>query len=284
MNYRHIYHAGNFADVMKHAVLALAVTHLRAKPAAFRLLDTHAGIGRYDLSADEAQRTGEYRDGIGRLFGRPCPHPALAPYLDAVQALNPDGVLRVYPGSPLLMRHLLREQDRMTLAELHPQDAQTLKQLFARDTAVAVHHMDGYQALKAHLPPPEKRGLVLTDPPFESPDEFATMTAALVRTHKRWPGGIYALWYPIKERPAVWRFHEALADSGIPRILTAELTIHPEDTHLRLNGCGMVIINPPWRLDETLAEMLPVLQERLAVSGGTSRVDWLVPEQPPGNG
>lgn len=278
MNYRHIYHAGNFADVMKHAVLALAVSHLRIKPAAFRFIDTHAGIGRYDLSADEAQRTGEYRDGIGRLFGRPSPHPALAPYLDAVHALNPDGVLRVYPGSPLLVRHLLREQDRMTLAELHPHDAQTLKDLFARDRAVSVHHMDGYQALKAHLPPPEKRGLVLTDPPFESPGEFATMAAALARAHKRWPGGIYALWYPIKERPAVWRFHEALAEAGIPRILTAELTIHDEDTHLRLNGCGMVIVNPPWKLDETLAEVLPALQDRLAVTGGGSRVNWLVPE------
>ncbi|PWC55659.1 23S rRNA (adenine(2030)-N(6))-methyltransferase RlmJ [Azospirillum sp. TSO22-1] len=278
MNYRHIFHAGNFADVMKHAVLTLIVEHLRAKPAAFCVLDTHAGVGRYDLTSDPAQRTLEYADGIGRLFGHAPPHPALAPYLDAVAGLNPGVDLRWYPGSPLLARALLRPQDRLVLSELHREDAATLKAEFARDGQVAVHAMDAYHALKAHLPPKEKRGLVLIDPPFEEPDEFVRLVAGLRQAHRRWPTGIYAIWYPIKERPAVWRFQEALAEAGIPKILLAELTIHPEDTHLRLNGSGLAIVNPPWTLDETLGAVLPALHAALPGTGGGTRVEWLVPE------
>jgi len=278
MNYRHAFHAGNFADAMKHAVLASIIEHLRAKPAPFCVLDTHAGIGRYDLACDAAQRTREYEGGIGALFGREPPHPAIAPYLDAVAALNPDGQLRFYPGSPRLARTMMRPQDRLVLSELHPEDVHALKAEFAGDRQAAVHHLDAYQALKAHLPPKEKRGLVLIDPPFEEPDEFSRIVQALARTHRRWPTGIYAIWYPIKERPAVWRFEEALAEAGIPKILIAELTIHPEDTHLRLNGCGMAIVNPPWRLDETLADALPALHAALPTTGGGSRVHWLVPE------
>ncbi|HYH22760.1 MAG TPA: 23S rRNA (adenine(2030)-N(6))-methyltransferase RlmJ [Azospirillum sp.] len=278
MNYRHIFHAGNFADVMKHAVLALIVEHLRAKPAAFCVLDTHAGIGRYDLSSNPAQRTLEYQDGIARLFGQAPPHPALTPYLDAVTSLNPDGVLRWYPGSPRLARALLRPQDRLVLSELHTDDVQTLRREFAGDRQVAVHHQDAYEALKAHTPPKEKRGLVLIDPPFEEPDEFARLVAGLTAAHRRWPTGIYAIWYPIKERPAVWRFHDALEASGIRRILRTELTIHAEDTHLRLNGCGMAIVNPPWRLDETLGALLPAVHAALPTTGGGALVDWLVPE------
>ncbi len=278
MNYRHVFHAGNFADVMKHAVLAMIVEHLRAKPTPFCILDTHAGVGRYDLTSSPAQRTGEYAGGIARLFGQAPPHPALAPYLDAVAALNPDGILRWYPGSPRLARAMMRPQDRLVLSELHPEDAATLKAEFARDRQTVVHQMDAYHALKAHVPPKEKRGLVLIDPPFEEPDEFTRLVAGLSQAHKRWPTGIYAIWYPIKERPAVWRFQEALAETGIPKILIAELTIHPEDTHLRLNGSGLAIVNPPWKLDETLAEVLPALHAILPGTGGGGRVDWLVPE------
>lgn len=278
MNYRHIFHAGNFADVMKHAILALIVEHLRAKPAPFCVLDTHAGIGRYDLASDAAQRTLEYQDGVARLFGHAPPHPALASYLDAVASLNPGGVLRWYPGSPRLARALLRPQDRLVLSELHPDDVQALKREFAGDRQVAVHHQDAYEALKAHTPPREKRGLVLIDPPFEEPGEFDRLVAGLTAAHRRWPTGIYAIWYPIKERPAVWRFHEALEGSGIRRILRTELTIHPEDTHLRLNGCGLAIVNPPWRLDETLGALLPAVHAALPTTGGGALVDWLVPE------
>ncbi|AWK87135.1 23S rRNA (adenine(2030)-N(6))-methyltransferase RlmJ [Azospirillum thermophilum] len=278
MNYRHIFHAGNPADVMKHAVQALILTHLRAKEAPFCVLDTHAGIGRYDLASVEAQKTLEFEEGIACLYGRPAPHPAVFPYLDAVAALNGGGALRWYPGSPRIARALMRPQDRMVLAELHPADAGTLKEEFAGDRQVAVHETDAWLALKAYLPPKEKRGLVLVDPPFEQPDEYGRMAEALAKAHRRWSTGIYALWYPIKERPAVWRFHDAIERAAIPKTLVAELTWHPEDTHLRLNGCGLVIVNPPWRLDETLREMLPALHGALPHSGGGAKVDWLVPE------
>lgn len=278
MNYRHIFHAGNPADVMKHAVMALILEHLRVKPAPFCVLDTHAGIGRYDLTSEAAQKTLEYEDGIGRLFGAPSPHPTLKPYLDAVAAVNPDGALRAYPGSPRIARASLRPQDRLVLGELHPDDARALRREFRDDPQVAVHEIDAYVALKAHLPPKEKRGLVLIDPPFEQPDEFARMAEGLAAAHRRWPTGIYALWYPIKERAAVWRFQEAVEKTGIGKILLAELTWHPEDTHLRLNGSGLLIVNPPWRLDETLKETLNALHAVLPTTGGGASVSWLAPE------
>jgi 23S rRNA (adenine2030-N6)-methyltransferase len=291
MNYRHAYHAGNFADVVKHAVLVLLVEHLRAKPTPFCVLDTHAGIGRYDLGSSEAMRTGEAATGILRaIAARGGLPPALAPYLDAVSAANEglpeaeDGGLRWYPGSPRLVRGLMREGDRLVLVELHPEDAATLKREFAGDRQVAVHRMDGYRALKAHLPPRERRGLVLMDPPFESPDEFGRLVEGLVLAHRRWPGGIKALWYPIKERPAVWRFHEALEASGVPKLLSIEVTVHPEDTHQRLNGTGLIVANPPWRLEEALHEALPALHRAMGAAGGGVRIDWLVPESGPEGG
>lgn len=280
MNYRHIFHAGSFTDVMKHAVVALILERLRAKETPFGVLDTHAGIGRYDLTSQQAGRTGEYLGGIARIMetaGRLPPE--LAPYLDAVRELNPEpGTLRWYPGSPRLSRQLMRPQDRLLLAELHPEDVETLRREFARDRNTSVQHMDGYHAIKAHLPLKERRGMVLIDPPFEVTDEFERMTAALVTGHGRWPTGIYALWYPIKERAAVWRFHEALERTGIRRILAAELTIHEEDTHQRLNGCGMIVVNPPWQLDRNLELVLPALHEAMAAKAGGARVEWLVPE------
>jgi 23S rRNA (adenine2030-N6)-methyltransferase len=280
MNYRHIFHAGSFTDVMKHAVVALILERLRAKETPFGVLDTHAGIGRYDLTSQQAERTGEYLGGIARIMeaaGRLPPE--LAPYLDAVRELNPaPGTLRWYPGSPRLARQLMRPQDRLLLAELHPEDVETLRREFARDRNTSVQHMDGYHAIKAHLPLKERRGMVLIDPPFEVTDEFDRMTKALVMAHGRWPTGIYALWYPIKERPAVWRFQEALERTGIRKILTAELTIHEEDTHQRLNGCGMIVVNPPWQLDQNLEVVLPALHEAMAARAGGTRVEWLVPE------
>lgn len=278
MNYRHIYHAGNFADVTKHAILALLIQHFRAKETGFCVLDSHAGIGRYDLTTPEAQATGEFSGGIGRLFGRPCPHPALEPFWDAVRAVNGTGDLHWYPGSPLIVRHRLRPQDRLIAVELHPDDARTLRQEFVGDRQVAVHHMDGYLALKAHLPPREKRGLVLVDPPFENRDEFATLVTAIQMAWRRFSTGCYALWYPIKERPALWRFFEALAATTIRKILFAELTITDEQDWQTLNGSGMVVINPPWQLDQELADALAVLHSALGATAGGVTVDWLVPE------
>lgn len=282
MNYRHAYHAGNFADVVKHATLALLIEHLKAKDAPFCVLDTHAGVGRYDLSSVEAQKTGEFRDGVLRLLARdPATLPAeLEPYLAVVRALNQGRPgLRWYPGSPRLALDLLRPQDRLVLLELHPEDARTLAALFAGDARVDVHNTDGYIGLKAFLPPKPRRGLVLVDPPFERKDEFTRLARGLRQAHRRWATGQYLLWYPIKDRPPVRAFHDELKAAGIARILIAEFLLRPATDPERLNGCGLVLVNPPWRMDATLAALLPKLAPVLgAARGGGAHVDWLVPE------
>jgi 23S rRNA (adenine2030-N6)-methyltransferase len=278
VNYRHAYHAGNFADVVKHAALALVLEHLAAKDKPFAVLDTHAGIGRYDLAAIEAEKTGEYRDGILNVLDRP--HPALAPYLRVVAALNPQGgpEPRFYPGSPELIVRLTRPQDRIQLVELHPEDAAALATTYAGDPRIAVYGEDGYAALKALLPPQPRRGLVLIDPPFEVTDEFTRLARGLRHAHRRFATGIYLLWYPIKARAPVAAFHGELAQGDIRRIAVAELLLRPDDDPERLNGCGLVIVNPPWRLTETLAELLQWLRSRLAPQAGRARVEMIVPE------
>ncbi len=280
MNYRHIFHAGSFTDVFKHAVFALLLQRLCAKETPFCVIDTHAGIGRYDLTSDPAVRTGEFRGGIARVLAAADRLPAeLTPYVDAVRALNtPDDPLHWYPGSPRLARSLMRPQDRLVLAELHPDDVIDLQREFERDRNTSVLHQDGYRTLKAHVPPRERRGIVLIDPPFEVTDEFERLTVALAAAHARWATGIFAIWYPIKERATIWRFHDALERTGIRKILNAELLIHAEDNHLRLNGCGMIIVNPPWQLDQTLEAVLPALHDALEAQAGGTKVEWIVPE------
>ncbi|EKV29173.1 Protein involved in catabolism of external DNA [Caenispirillum salinarum AK4] len=279
MNYRHIYHAGNFADVFKHALLALVVDYLTRKDKPFFVLDTHAGLGAYDLSADEAQRTGEWRDGIGRILAEPDPPEALRPYLGAVRALDPDGGMARYPGSPRIARHFMRPGDRLMASELHPEDAAVLKSVFARDRQTKVLELDGYTALKANVPPKERRGLVLMDPPFEQPDEFSAMVRALTAAYRKWPTGIYGLWYPVKGGGVVPAFHGELATAGLGDVLVAEMTVMPVDeTTNRLNGTGMVLINPPWTLEDTLHDLLPWLTRvlgRADLGGGGWRLAWL---------
>lgn len=268
MNYRHAYHAGNFADVVKHAVLSRLVEYLKQKDKAFRVVDTHAGIGRYDLASVEAGKTGEWQGGIGRLLEvtlEPQAAALLQPYLEAVRAENPDGGLRCYPGSPLVVRHLLRKQDRLTAIELHSQDAARLKAVFAGDFQTRVIELDGWMALGAHLPPKEKRGLVLVDPPFEEEGEFARLVENLRRAHRRWPGGIYALWYPIKDRKAVAAFRAALKETGIPKLLDIGFEIRPASSEPSLDGSGLVVANPPFTLEGELRLMLPALHKVLAV-------------------
>ncbi|MBA3446900.1 MAG: 23S rRNA (adenine(2030)-N(6))-methyltransferase RlmJ [Pseudaminobacter sp.] len=282
MNYRHAYHAGNFADVVKHAVLTRLVEYLKQKDKAFRVLDTHAGIGLYDLSALEARKTGEWQGGIARLLDAALPPEAAAllePYLDAVRAENPDGRLSFYPGSPRIVRCLLRKQDRLTAIELHPDDFAALKALFADDYLARIIQLDGWLALGGHLPPKEKRGLVLIDPPFEQEGEFGRLADGLRKAHKRWPGGIYALWYPLKDRRAVESFREVLAGSGIARILDIRFDIRPPSREPRLDGSGMIVVNPPFVLESELNVMLPALHKVLAEVGTASwRVEWLVGE------
>ena len=282
MNYRHAFHAGNFADVVKHLILTRILGYLQRKDAPFRVIDTHAGVGLYDLEGDQAERTGEWLDGIGRLIGRGLPGPAAElarPYLDAVAAQNPDGGLRFYPGSPLVTRHLLRPQDRLMVLELHPEDAAMLKANFAGDIQTRVTELDGWAALGTHLPPKEKRGLVLVDPPFEEPGEFGRMAHSLIRANQRWPGGTYAYWYPIKNPAEVRDYHEALRRSGIRKILKLELTIRAPSTPPRLHGTGMIVVNPPYVLEQEMRVLLPALADLLADEGrGRWSIEWLAGE------
>jgi 23S rRNA (adenine2030-N6)-methyltransferase len=277
MNYRHAFHAGNFADVLKHAALTLALAHLGRKEASYFCLDAHAGIGSYDLRSVAADKTGEYRAGIAKVLEAADPPPELVPYLEAVRRRN-DGELRWYPGSPVLMRGMLRPQDRLALVELHPEDAADLAGRFAGDRQVAIHHGDAYASMKALLPPPERRGLVLVDPPFEAKDEFDRLRRGLRQALKRWPTGCYMVWYPIKARLPVQRFHQDLTTEGLPKTLVAELLLRCDDDPFRLNGCGLLMINPPWQLDEAMAAILPWLAKVLAPDTGGHRLEWLVGE------
>lgn len=264
MNYRHAYHAGNICDIVKHAALGHLIDFMRSKDKPFAVLDTHAGCGLYDLSDPRAQRTGESLVGAQRLWARRDRLRDVAgAYLDVLTALNSDGLLRYYPGSPMLARRLVRDCDRVVACELHPEDVRDLRRLFHGDKQVQVHHRDGYEALRGLLPFAEKRGLILMDPPFERPDEIACLVAALQEIHRRFPQAVVAVWYPIKERPALWRFYESLAGAGLPDLLKAEFIFRPEVRHDRLNGSGYVFMNAPWKLDERLAALFPALHEAL---------------------
>ena len=278
MNYRHAFHAGNFADVFKHTILVGLLDALKAKPGAFCVLDTHAGRGCYDLSSDEARRTGEFRDGVARLMFGDTQPPLLQRYIDEVRRFDSSSPLTRYPGSPLLASQLLREQDRGVFCELQPEEALALKQSLRRDTRCATHQRDGYAAMKAFLPPPERRGLVLIDPPFEAQeDEFRIIQSALETALQRWPTGMFAVWYPIKRRSGVLPFQRWLGRCGAKSVLNAELMIHPDTSPLRLNGCGMAIINPPWQFDAQLVATLQVLTPWLAPDkAGSWRCDWLI--------
>jgi 23S rRNA (adenine2030-N6)-methyltransferase len=281
MNYRHGYHAGNFADVVKHATVALILGHLKAKDKPFCVLDTHAGGGRYDLLAEAAGKTGEWRNGIGRIWGKAGLPSELGPYLAAIRRLNRAGAgsLRWYPGSPRLARILMRPGDRLIATELHPAETQALQREFAGDAQVLVKRMDGYQALKAFLPPAERRGLVLIDPPFEVTDEFDRMVKGLKEAHRRWAQGIFALWYPIKGEAPIRAFQETIVDTGLRRIVVAELLVRPAVDPTRLNGCGLLLVNPPWTLADDLKRLLAVFAELLPETGqGSSRVEQLVGE------
>lgn len=283
MNYRHAFHAGNFADVVKHATLARIIAHLKEKPAAFRVIDTHAGAGQYDLAGPEASRTGEWRDGIARLVAAtlaPDARNLLAPYLDAVAAFNPGERLTVYPGSPALAQSWLRSQDRLTACEREPNAAQALVARMRGDNRVSAVAIDGYAALNAYVPPKERRGVVLIDPPFEQDDEYDRLAQGLAGAHRKWPTGIYALWYPIKDTRETEGFARCIVRLGIARILRAELTL-PGLDDARLRGSGLILVNPPWTLEKELGVLFPALAGALAGAGqsGGTRIGWLAGEK-----
>ena len=284
MNYRHAYHAGNFADVMKHAILALAIEHLKLKPAPFRVIDTHAGAGHTAIGGDAANRTGEWRDGIGRLLSDSLPPDAAAilqPYLSAIRAANGGSgdrcaELSIYPGSPQIARSLLRRGDSLVANELHPADHAELARHFAGDPQSKVLGLDGWTALRSLLPPRERRGIVLVDPPFEAPGEFHRLVDGLRDAARRFETGIYLLWYPVKDHKRTRSFLSRLTELGLPKLAVAELLIRKPVNPDLFNGCGLVIVNPPYLLGEKLDGLMPFLADRLAAGPGASgSYDWL---------
>jgi 23S rRNA (adenine2030-N6)-methyltransferase len=323
MNYRHAFHAGSFADVVKHAVLVRILLHLGTKPAAFRVIDTHAGAGLYDLAGPEASRSLEWREGIHRLFTTTVAEPAraalasetsgqrghhevrahsasedarkraddtrpeagssarvlLARYLAIVAELNPSGRLEAYPGSPAIVRALLRPQDRLIACELEPNAAAALGRYLAGDRRAKALAIDGWTALNAYVPPKERRGLVLIDPPFEEEADFARLARSLEAAHRKWPGGTYLLWYPIKDRDAPDTLARRLRRSGIAKILRAELGVAAPCAPSRLGACGLIVVNPPWTLERELDVMLPALAAALSGDRARHCVDWLVGEK-----
>ena len=279
LSYRHLFHAGSFADVFKHALLARLLIAIGGKGKPYCFLDTHAGTGRYDLGHAWAWKTREFETGIKPLWSRKDIPPALAPYMEIVRAENPKGRLRYYPGSPLIALKLRRPGDRLVLTELNRTDFAELEAMVARERHVAAHLMDGYQALKAFLPPQERRGLVLLDSSFDRAREFARITKALKAAHERWPTGQYAIWYPMMEQAPMRDFARGMERSGIRKILRLELRVRKADPDTPMPGCGMLVINPPWKFDVEARPLLDWLAQALSQDGaGGAKVDWLVPE------
>ena len=273
MNYRHAYHAGNHTELLKHSALILILRHLAEKSKPFFVLDTHAGIGEYDLASEKARKTREADDGILR-FARQAQKPSVL--LDFVTTFNEGGEIRRYPGSPAIIRAHLRAQDRLVACELHHDDIETLRRNFLHDGRVGIHHRDGYEAMNALLPPAERRGLVLIDPPYEKTDEEDALLQTLLKAHRKWPTGIYMAWYPVKTARAFEDLKQGLTDAAIPNVLAVELTLAPAD-NLRLVGGGLVIINPPWKLDDALRELVDDLRLGLRAHRGGGSVEWITP-------
>lgn len=274
MNYRHIFHAGNFADVFKHIVLTRVIAYMQNKDAAFRVLDTHAGLGLYDLSSSEAQKTGEWKTGIAKVLAAADKAPGevrhlLAPYLDAVRAFNPEGGITHYPGSPMIARHMFRKQDRLTALELHAEDCEVLQSHFEGDVQARITNLDGWLGIKSHLPPKERRGIVLVDPPFEVYHEFFNILTALKEGHKRFATGTFLLWYPVKHRKGIAEFRDELRALNIPRILDASFEVRSSGSDIRFDGSGMIVVNPPYTLDNELRAILPWLTSVLEFGKGS---------------
>ena len=271
MNYRHIYHAGNFADVMKHLALALILDHLKKKNAPFCVIDAHGGIGLYDLNSIEAQKTLEYQAGIGKFGSENDADFAL--YYDIVQKDLQKGF---YAGSPLIAAKMLRSQDRLIANELHPEDVETLKDNLYRFKNARVTHLDAYECIRANTPPKEKRGVILIDPPFEKTDEFETLSKQMQEWKKRFANGIYLLWYPIKANPAIPRMKRAAIELGIPRTWCVETLMHPAAQAHTFNGSGLVVFNAPYQFPERMETLLPLLKTRMGLYETTS--SWLTSE------
>ena len=278
MNYRHAFHAGGFADVIKHIVLVRILSYLQDKPAAFRVIDSHAGAGLYDLASEEARRGGEWLMGIARVMQARFSEttlPLIKPYLDIVRAFNPERDLKTYPGSPLIARALLRPQDRLTACEVEPQARKRLIEALRRDTQARVVDLDGWLALPAFVPPKERRGLVLIDPPYEQKDEFERLAEGFGAAFAKWPTGCYVLWYPVKSRRATDNLARYVADAvgaghSPGKCLRLEFSVAPQTAGAPLASAGLLIVNPPWTLMGELKAILPELEKPLG-QGGAGR-------------
>ena len=285
MNYRHGFHAGSFSDVLKHAILARIFVHLARKDAAFRFIDTHAGAGRYDFSSAEAKRSPEWREGVARLMKAAPPEPIAAliePYVRAIGPCDANGMPVSYPGSPAIAQALLRPQDRIALCEVHAQEREKLVAALGRDGRLSIVGTDGYVALNAYLPPKERRGLVLIDPPFEAADESARVEQALARALRKWPTGTYLAWRPIREAAPDAHFLNNVAALGAPNILRLELDVGPGPVGAQgqrpLSRAGLLVVNPPYTLVDEARLLLPWLARLLARDGsGSHACAWLTP-------
>ncbi len=275
MNYRHAFHAGNFGDVFKHIIIARILTYLREKIAPFRVIDTHAGEGLYDLAGEEASRTGEWRDGIGRLAEAKLPADAaalMAPYFAALHACNRADELRYYPGSPALARHLMRPQDRLVACELEPRAAAALSRHLRGSPTVKVVHIDGWIALNAYVPAKERRGLVIIDPPFEEPNDLIRLADGITAAYRKWPTGIYLMWYPVKGRDSPDRFIKRLRPAGMGKCLRVEFAVASPGPAGGLSACGVIVVNPPWRLAAEIRTFAPALLNALGRDSGRGYV------------
>lgn len=279
LSYRHSFHAGNHADVVKHTVQSLIITALKEKEKPFLYLDTHAGAGRYQLSGEHAARTGEYLDGIAKIWQRDDIPAELAPYMRAVRTYNHNDLLRYYPGSPLIARQLLREQDKIHLTELHPSDFPLLRNEFQNDARAKVLREDGYQQLKSQLPPLSRRGFILIDPPYELKTDYQAVVKGIQEGHRRFATGVFALWYPVVLRQQIKRLLKDLEATGIRNILQIELAVLPDSDRHGMTASGMVVINPPWKLKAQMESVLPWLHNVLVPAGtGHVNVEQIVAE------
>ncbi|EGQ7944085.1 23S rRNA (adenine(2030)-N(6))-methyltransferase RlmJ [Vibrio cholerae] len=278
LSYRHSFHAGNHADVLKHIVQSLILNSLQQKEKPFVYHDTHSGVGRYDLTHEWSEKTGEYKQGIARVWQQDNIPAELDSYLDAIRQLNQGETLRYYPGSPRVARAHLREQDRMVLTELHPSDYPLLEQEFHRDRQVSIYKEDGFARLKASLPPQERRGLVLIDPPYELAKEYRDVVRAIAQSYKCWATGIYAIWYPVVNRCDIDDMLEGLQGLEIRKILQIELGVAPDTNERGMTASGMIVINPPWTLESQMQTILPFLKQAIAPATGHYKVEWVVPE------
>ncbi|NIH17059.1 23S rRNA (adenine(2030)-N(6))-methyltransferase RlmJ [Morganella morganii] len=279
LSYRHSFHAGNHADVLKHTVQSLIIESLKEKDKPFLYLDTHAGAGRYQLSGEHAERTGEYLEGIARIWAQESVPEELKTYLEAVSALNPRGDLRFYPGSPLIAAHLLRDYDKLNISELHPSDFPLLRNEFSRDNRARVVREDGYQQLKSQLPPLSRRGFVLIDPPYELKNDYQAVVKGIQEGHRRFATGTYAVWYPVVLRQQIKRMVKDFQATGIRKILQIELAVRPDSDQRGMTASGMIVINPPWKLESQMKSLLPWLHKVLVPEGtGHTLVEWITPE------